>query len=109
MGDRVIDSFLKYKKNLISMMSEQDSEKNGKFSFRIDVRTLGKTKSVLIITANWLTEDFKMCEAMLAAREVFIGEQLGHNIACLFLDVLKEYHLENKVILALFWIAECIR
>lgn len=108
MGDRIVDS-LKYKKNLISMMSEQDSEKNGKFSFRIDVRTLGKTKSVLIITANWLTEDFKMCEAILAAREVCIGMQLGHNIACLFLDVLKEYHLENKVILALFWIAECIR
>ena len=69
---------------------------NGKLSFTTDNWTSPHNKAIMALTATMLTVDFTMHELLLAFRELF-GKHSGANIFSLFMDVVKEFKLENRV------------
>jgi hypothetical protein len=51
---------------------------------------------MMTITASWLNNEFKMNEVVLSFREL-VGQHFGANICTMFLDVMNEYGLKDKV------------
>ena len=71
---------------------------NGKLSFSTDFWSSPHNKAFMPITGAFLTSDFEMTEIWLSLREL-LGSHTGENICSMFLDVLHEYNLRNKVML----------
>ena len=92
---RIIDSHVDGKQFLIKLLHHVRKRK-GKFSFTTDLWTSGNGKAIMSITCTWISDDFEICEVVLAFREI-LGEHSGANIAKLFYEVMKEYSLENNV------------
>ena len=92
---RIIDSHVDGKQFLIKLLHHVRKRK-GKFSFTTDLWTSGNGKAIMSITCTWISDDFEICEVVLAFREI-LGDHSGANIAKLFYEVMKEYSLENNV------------
>ncbi len=49
------------------------------------------------VSGSWMTDEYEMCEAVLGFREIQ-GAHSGENIAKVFLEIVTEYRIENKVL-----------
>ena len=93
MSTRFTKSYINYKPCVAGFL---DMPGNGKVSFTTDLWTSPNNKAIMAVTSTLLTGNFEMYEILLAFREL-LGPHTGENICSSFLDVVYEYHLENKV------------
>lgn len=95
MKTRIIDSLVDGKLFLIKLL-HRVTKRKGKFSFTTDLWTSGNKKAIMTITCTWISDNFEVCEVVLAFREI-VGEHSGANIAKLFNEVMREYSIEENV------------
>ena len=93
MKNRSLEAYVNLKPTVGQFMRKSG---NGKLSFTTDLWTSPQNYAMMAVTGGCLSLDFFMFEALLAFREIR-GQHTGVNICKLFLDVMYEYGLQNKV------------
>ena len=91
----LVKSYINFKPMISAYLTKPG---NGKLSFSTDLWSSPQNKAIMPITGTFLTSDFKMTEISPSLREL-LGSHTGENICSMFLDVLHEYNLRNKVML----------
>ena len=71
------------------------SEGHGNISCKTDLWTSDNKKAIMSVSGSWMTDEYEMCEAVLGCE--IKGAHSGENIAKVFLEIVTEYRIENKV------------
>lgn len=93
MINRVMDTYYKGKIK-IKMMFEDDEV--GGISTSTDGWAAGNHLAMIAVTATWYTQTFELIDIVLSFREVGVSHT-GENICKSFVEVLREFGIENKV------------
>lgn len=86
--------YLAKKESLKSLLSVHGT---GRPSATTDLWTSGNQLAMMSVTLSWLDQNFEMCEAVIGYRKVH-GRHTGSNIASVFLTILREYGIDEKVL-----------
>lgn len=89
---RISAAYIQKKKEIIQLLRQKG---NSKFSATTDIRTSGNDITTMSVTVSWIDKEFEMHEIVLGFRRV-VGN-CGDNFASVFLSVLREYDIEEKV------------
>lgn len=97
--------YMSYLENRFLVGAELAQENAGRASFTIDL-TPYNNLTFMLIKCTWLTSDFEMKQVTLGFREI-IGEQNCSNICSVFLDILEDYDLKERVMIFYIEIFVC--
>ena len=95
MKNRIVHTFDKCKTQLKNYFK---NSKIGRPSATTDIWTSGNNLSIMAVTLSWLDEMFDMKEIVIGFREID-GNHTGKNISKLFLEILADFELHEKVII----------
>ena len=93
MEKKIMQSHSHRTSEIISVLTQ---EGNGRLSVAINLWTYGNTYAVVAVVVSWLTCNFEMKEATIGLREIR-GEHTSARIAATYLEILREYNIENHV------------
>lgn len=100
--------YTKYLNDRACIREELTEKENGKVSFTTDCWTSGNQLSFMAVTCSWLTEHFQMKQVCFALRHMK-GKHTGNEIFSVFLNVIEEFGLNDKVVYLLaYWITDCV-
>ena len=94
MKNKIASTFLRLKAQLIEELKNAD---NGMFSATTDLWSCNNNYSTMTVTITWLDANF-LLQSIIIGYFNLKGDLSGANIAKHFLEVLKEFQLESKVV-----------